>query len=119
MGIVGLLSFTLLYLLRFTRPDPKPFDDLIVRVPSIIFMIALASQAHWLEHLRRYYIPTSYVAIWFSLPFFATFSGLLRGGGVAATVAGIFCTWFYARSRRTPYTPWAELRSRCLRSTPA
>ena len=84
MGMVGFLIFAGFYFLRFTRPDPQPLGDLFLRLPAIVLMLLLALKQYWPEKLQRFYIPVSYLALLYCLPFFTVFTGLDRNGGIPA-----------------------------------
>lgn len=94
LGIIGVMGFSSFYLLRFTRPNPQPFDDIVLRLASIIAMLLLALKDRWPLHLQRYYIGFSYIALTFALPFFAAYSGLMRGGGVPSISNGFIAVCF-------------------------
>jgi signal transduction histidine kinase len=84
MGILGMLSFVAFYFIRFTRPNPQPMEDLELRIVVVLMMSALALKDVWPRAWARWYIHFSYLAMLFSLPFFAVYTGLERGGGMPA-----------------------------------
>ena len=83
-GCIGVISYSLFYFLRFTRPGAQPFDDLLVRAVAIALLAGLALKDYWPEKFRRYYIAYSYPALLYALPCFTVLTGLQRGGGVPA-----------------------------------
>lgn len=84
MGWVGVLGFISFYFLRFTRPNPDPFDDLELRVIVLVLSLGAALKDHWPQRLKRYYLPWTYVTLLVGLPFFSVYVGLERGGGVVS-----------------------------------
>ena len=84
IGIVGALTYVIFYLIRFTRPNPRPFDDVGLRLVVIILFTLLALRDHWPQKLRRFYLPYSYGALIFCMPFFNVYFSLERHGGVPA-----------------------------------
>ena len=94
MGILGALTFFAFYFLRFTRPDPQPLDDLPLRLGVLAVMALLALKDRWPERLKRHYIPFSWWAMLYSLPFFTAYTGLERGGGVPALSNGFIALCF-------------------------
>lgn len=83
-GYVGLVSCLLFYFVRFTRPDPRLFDDLPQRGLAIALFLVLALKDHWPQRLRPFYTGYSYLVLIYGLPFFTVFTALQRGGGVPA-----------------------------------
>ncbi len=84
IGIIGALTYLTFYLIRFTRPNPRPFDDIGMRLLVIGLFALLALRKQWPEKLRKYYLPYSYFALIFCMPFFNVFFSLQRGGGIPA-----------------------------------
>lgn len=84
IGIIGALTYLTFYLIRFTRPNPKPFDDIGLRLVVITLFTLLALRDRWPEKLQKYYLPYSYAALIFCMPFFNVYFSLQRGGGVPA-----------------------------------
>lgn len=84
IGIVGALTYVVFYLIRFTKPNPRPYDDLGMRVLVVIFFTVLAMKNHWPQKLKKYYFSYSYWALIYCLPFFNVFLSLKRHGGVPA-----------------------------------
>ncbi|MBC5786266.1 response regulator [Ramlibacter sp. USB13] len=82
IGIIGALTYLTFYLIRFTKPNPKPFDDIGLRLMVITLFTLLALRDHWPEKLRKYYLPYSYAALIVTMPFFNVYFSLERGGGV-------------------------------------
>lgn len=84
IGIVGALAYVAFYLIRFTKPNPRPYDDLGMRVLVVILFTVLAMQNHWPQKLKKYYFVYSYWALIYCLPFFNVFLSLKRHGGIPA-----------------------------------
>jgi two-component system, CAI-1 autoinducer sensor kinase/phosphatase CqsS len=84
IGVVGALTYLAFYLIRFTKPNPRPFDDIGLRLMVITLFALLALRDHWPERLRKYYLPYSYGALILCMPFFNVYFSLERGGGVPA-----------------------------------
>lgn len=84
VGWLGFIAFCAFYFIRFTRPNYRLDDDLVVRGLSIFGFLGLALQRLWPERLRRLYFAWAYVTLVVALPFFAMYTGLQRGGGVPA-----------------------------------
>lgn len=84
IGIVGALAYVAFYLIRFTKPNPRPYDDLEMRVLVVILFTVLAIQNHWPQKLKKYYFVYSYWALIYCLPFFNVFLSLKRHGGIPA-----------------------------------
>jgi two-component system CAI-1 autoinducer sensor kinase/phosphatase CqsS len=84
MGMLGALTFTAFYFIRFTRPNPQPLDDLELRLGVLLAMSVMALQDFWPARWKNWYYPFSYLATLYSLPFFNVYTGLERGGGIPA-----------------------------------
>jgi len=84
IGIIGAATYVLFYLIRFTKPNPRPFDDIGMRLLVVVLFTLLALKNHWPEKLKKYYFPYSYWALIYCLPFFNVFLSLQRHGGVPA-----------------------------------
>lgn len=84
IGIVGALTYVVFYLIRFTKPNPRPYDDLEMRVLVVILFTVLAMKNRWPQKLKKYYFVYSYWALIYCLPFFNVFLSLKRHGGVPA-----------------------------------
>jgi signal transduction histidine kinase len=84
IGIVGALTYVVFYLIRFTKPNPRPYDDLGMRVLVVILFTVLAMKNHWPQKLKKYYFSYSYWALIYCLPFFNVFLSLKRHGGIPA-----------------------------------
>ncbi|MCC2673996.1 MAG: putative histidine kinase, atypical unorthodox [Ramlibacter sp.] len=82
MGYVGVISLSLLYFIRFTRPNPQPFEDIVPRALAIGMLALLALKDHWPERFKPYYIGYSYAVLVYCLPCFTVLVGLQRGGGM-------------------------------------
>lgn len=84
MGYLGALIYVVFYFLRFTRPNPQLFDDLVPRIIAVVLFLGMGLKEFWPHKLRRYYIGYSYVVLLYSLPCFTVLVALQRGGGVPA-----------------------------------
>jgi CheY-like chemotaxis protein/HPt (histidine-containing phosphotransfer) domain-containing protein len=82
MGYVGVISLSMLYFVRFTRPNPQLFDDVVPRGLAILMLALLALKDQWPERYKRYYIAYSYAVLVYCLPCFTVLVGLQRGGGM-------------------------------------
>ncbi len=82
VGIVAALAYSTFYLIRFTKANPQPFDDLGLRLLGIVLFVILALEDYWPAALKKYYLPYSYIALIYCLPFFNIFMALQRHGGV-------------------------------------
>jgi CheY-like chemotaxis protein/signal transduction histidine kinase len=94
MGILGMLTFIVFYFIRFTKPNPQPLDDVAIRIGVLLVMLPLGLQDYWPPRIKRWYIPFSYVAMLYSLPFFTVYTSLERGGGVPAISNGFIALCF-------------------------
>ncbi|MDO9090688.1 MAG: response regulator [Burkholderiaceae bacterium] len=81
MGIVGASGYSLFYLLRFTRPDPQPFDDLGLRLVAVVLCLLMALRRFWPQQLKPHYLAYSYWALLYCLPFHTVYVALTRHGG--------------------------------------
>ncbi|MBK6007807.1 response regulator [Ramlibacter ginsenosidimutans] len=84
IGIIGSLTYLSFYLIRFTKPNPKPFDDIGIRAFVITLFALLAAHDQWPEKLKKFYLPYSYAALIVCMPFVNVYVSLERGGGVPA-----------------------------------
>lgn len=91
MGWVGAFGFFAFYFLRFTRPNPDAFDDIALRLIALFMFLGMGLQKFWPKALKAYFLPFSYVTLLFGLPFFNTYNGLDRGGGIPA-ISNAFIT---------------------------
>ena len=82
IGIIGALTYVVFYLIRFTKPNPRPYDDLAIRLPVVVLFTVLALRSHWPEKFKKYYFAYSYWALIFCLPFANLFLSLMRHGGI-------------------------------------
>lgn len=91
-GMVGVAAYPLFYLLRFTK-SVQPYDDWWLRILAMVICGGLATRKYWPERLKPYYIPYSYGALLYCLPFFFTFTALANGGGVVAVANTMMATF--------------------------
>jgi two-component system CAI-1 autoinducer sensor kinase/phosphatase CqsS len=84
VGYVGAISTALFYFIRFTRPNPQPFDDAALRVIAIVMYTLLALKDRWPDKLKPFYVGYSYIALLCCLPCFTVLTALQRGGGMPA-----------------------------------
>ena len=82
IGYLGGVSYALFYFLRFTRPNARPFDDMLLRLIAVVLFALLALQDRWPEKLKRYYVPFSYPVLLYCLPIFTILTALQKGGGL-------------------------------------
>jgi two-component system CAI-1 autoinducer sensor kinase/phosphatase CqsS len=94
MGYVGTITVALFYFLRFTRPNPRIFDDVALRAIALVMFAALALRDRWPEKYRQYYITYSYWALLYCLPCFTLLTALQRGGGMPAISNAFIVTCF-------------------------
>jgi two-component system CAI-1 autoinducer sensor kinase/phosphatase CqsS len=94
MGYVGTITVALFYFLRFTRPNPRIFDDVALRAIALVLFAALALRERWPEKYRQYYITYSYWALMYCLPCFTLLTALQRGGGMPAISNAFIVTCF-------------------------
>src|SRR5689334_2220086 len=69
-GWVGLVSFSVLYLVRLTGKLPPRWDDTAFRVPALLLCMVVALPRFWPRRLARFYLPYSWFTIFFCLAFF-------------------------------------------------
>lgn len=86
IGAVGAVAFPLLYLLRLTSIVPPRYDDLVWRIAATLLCIGLALRRWWPARLRPFYIPYSYLVVFYCLSFLLTFTSLLNQGGGLSVV---------------------------------
>jgi two-component system CAI-1 autoinducer sensor kinase/phosphatase CqsS len=84
VGYVGAISTALFYSIRFTRPNPQPFDDIALRAIAIVLYTLLALKDRWPDKLKPFYVGYSYIALLCCLPCFTVLTALQRGGGMPA-----------------------------------
>jgi CheY-like chemotaxis protein len=84
IGVIGAFTYLSFYLIRFTKPNPKPFDDVGFRMTVTLAFVLLALRDHWPQKMRKLYVPYSYAALILCMPFFNVYYSLDRGGGVPA-----------------------------------
>lgn len=84
MGVLGAIAYPSLYLLRYFKSTPV-YDDWWLRLINMGLCLLLL-QKGWPEQLKRYYMPFSYVALIFMLPFSLVFVALKNQGGAPAVV---------------------------------
>ena len=82
IGYLGGLSYALFYFLRFTRPNARPFDDMLLRLVAVLLFSLLALEIRWPSRLKRYYVAYSYPVLLYCLPTFTILTALQKGGGL-------------------------------------
>jgi signal transduction histidine kinase/FixJ family two-component response regulator len=85
IGVVGVVAFSTFYLVRFTGKLPPRWDDVFFRVPAILSCLGLALQRFWPRRLARFYLPYSYLTVFYCLAFYMPLT-LLQNGGAPNTV---------------------------------
>jgi len=88
IGVVGVVAFSALYLVRFTGKLPPRWDDVWFRVPAIATCLLLALRRWWPQPLARLYLPYSYATVFYCLAFFMPLS-LLENQGAPNTVVNM------------------------------
>src|SRR6476661_9071935 len=83
-GVVGIVSFAVLYLVRLTGKLPPRWDDMAFRVPALVLCVVVALPQFWPRRLARYYLPYSWFTIFYCLAFFMPLT-LLENGGAPNT----------------------------------
>lgn len=84
-GVVGVVSFAVLYLVRLTGQLPPRWDDMAFRLPALVLCVVVALPRLWPRRLARYYLPYSWFTIFYCLAFFMPLT-LLENGGAPNTV---------------------------------
>ncbi|MEJ8837371.1 hybrid sensor histidine kinase/response regulator [Ramlibacter sp. AN1133] len=85
IGLVGTVAFPLIYLLRFTGKLPPLYDDLPWRLVAIAMCALLVARKSWPQRLQRWFLPFSYLTIFYSLAFFLPFT-LLQNQAATPTI---------------------------------
>lgn len=85
IGIVGCISFPLLYALRRATTG-HGFDDFWWRVPAFLLCLGLALRRWWPERLKPYYIAYSWWVVFYCLSFLMSYSMLRNQGGTPFVV---------------------------------
>jgi signal transduction histidine kinase/ActR/RegA family two-component response regulator len=85
IGVVGVIAFSALYLVRLTGKLPPRWDDMYFRLPAILTCLLLGLRRWWPAGVARYYLPYSYVTVFYCLAFFMPLT-LLENGGAPNTV---------------------------------
>lgn len=93
IGCVAAIATVLFYFIRFSRPGAPLFDDLPLRLVNLAGFTLLALKDQWPEKLKPYYLPYSWVALVWTLPFYTMLIALQRGGGVPS-VSNMFIMLF-------------------------
>ncbi|MEJ8837373.1 hybrid sensor histidine kinase/response regulator [Ramlibacter sp. AN1133] len=88
IGVVGVVAFSALYLVRLTGKLPPRWDDVWFRIPAIIGCVLLALRRWWPAPVARFYLPYSYATVFYCLAFFMPLS-LLENRGAPNTVVNM------------------------------
>ncbi len=88
MGLIGLIAFPLLYLLRMNSHFPAMYDDLAWRSFAIALCALLALRKWWPLAARPYYLSCSYFTIFYSLAFLLPFT-LMHNKATTPTAANM------------------------------
>ncbi|WP_041675331.1 ATP-binding response regulator [Ramlibacter tataouinensis] len=88
IGVVGSIAFPLLYAARLTGKLPPRYDDLNFRLAAIVLCLFLALRRWWPERLRPFYLPYSYLTIFYCLAFLLPFT-LLQNKAAANTIVNV------------------------------
>ena len=86
IGIVGVIAFPLMYLLRFTGRMPAMYNDLPWRLVATGLCLLLVARKHWPARLQRFYLAYSYLTIFYSLAFLLPFTLLMNKAAVPSMV---------------------------------
>lgn len=88
IGVVGVVAFSALYLVRLTGKLPPRWDDVWFRIPAIVTCVLLALRRWWPAPVARFYLPYSYATVFYCLAFFMPLS-LLENRGAPNTVVNM------------------------------
>jgi signal transduction histidine kinase/CheY-like chemotaxis protein len=88
IGLVGVVAFSVFYLVRLTGTLPERWDDVNFRLAAIVLSTLLALRRWWPRRLARWYLPYSYAAIFYCLGFFLPLT-LLQNRGAANTAVNM------------------------------
>jgi signal transduction histidine kinase len=88
IGVVGMIAFPALYLLRYTGKLPNLYNDLPLRAVAAVLCILLAARRFWPGELRRHYLVYSYITIFYCLAFLLPFT-LLENKAAAPSIANV------------------------------
>ncbi|GAB3661147.1 hybrid sensor histidine kinase/response regulator [Ramlibacter alkalitolerans] len=88
IGVVGVVAFSALYLVRLTGKLPPRWDDVWFRIPAIVSCLLLALRRWWPAPVARFYLPYSYATVFYCLAFFMPLS-LLENHGAPNTVVNM------------------------------
>ncbi|HEX2545452.1 MAG TPA: response regulator [Ramlibacter sp.] len=87
-GILGAIAFPAIYLLRFTGKLPPLYDDLGWRLGATLLCLGCATRRFWPENLKRWFLPFSWVTVFYSLAFLLPFL-LLQNNASTPSVANM------------------------------
>lgn len=85
IGVVGLVAFPVLYLLRRASGVPG-YDDLSLRLVAAALCLFLALRRWWPAAALRWYIGYSYLVVFYCLSFLLSYSMLKNQGGTPFVV---------------------------------
>lgn len=88
IGVVGVVAFSALYLVRLTGKLPPRWDDVWFRIPAIVTCVLLALRRWWPAPVALFYLPYSYATVFYCLAFFMPLS-LLENRGAPNTVVNM------------------------------
>ena len=88
IGVLGVIAFSALYLIRLSGKLPPRWDDVWFRLPAILSCLLVALRRWWPAPVARYYLPFSYATVFYSLAFFMPLS-LLENRGAPNTVVNM------------------------------
>jgi signal transduction histidine kinase/CheY-like chemotaxis protein len=88
IGVVGTVAFPLIYMLRFTGQMPPLYNDLPWRVVATVLCFFMAAEKLWPARLHRYFLPYSYVTVFYSLAFLLPFT-LLQNKAATPSIANM------------------------------
>ncbi len=88
IGVVGVIAYPLLYVLRYTGKLPPLYDDLPFRAVATLCCLGMALRRWWPERLKPWYYGFSYFTVLYSLAFMLPFT-LLHNRVATPSVANM------------------------------
>lgn len=88
LGLVGVIAFPLMYLLRFTGKLPPLYNDLPWRLVAVALCALLVARRFWPVPLQRFFLPFGYFTIFYSLAFLLPFT-MLHNQAAAPSVVNM------------------------------
>lgn len=88
IGVLGVIAFSALYLVRLTGKLPPRWDDVWFRLPAIISCLFVALRRWWPAPIAKWYLPYSYATVFYCMAFFMPLT-LLENRGAPNTVVNM------------------------------